>query len=52
MEYSKRESKDYKVGVMGYGFCHIFGLEARFWPKFSKKELFYVGKLYLKFREV
>ena len=37
---------------VGHGFCHIFGLEASFWPRFSRKEPLYVGKLRLKFREV
>ena len=37
---------------VGHGFCHIFGLEASFWPRFSRQVLVYVGKLHLKFREV
>jgi len=37
---------------VGHGFCHIFGLEANFWPRFSRKVLSYVGNLHRKFREV
>ena len=37
---------------VAHGFCHMFGLEASFWPRFSRKEPLYVGKLHLKFREV
>ena len=37
---------------VGHGFCYIFGLEASFWPRFSRKVLSYVGNLHLNFREV
>ena len=55
MELKKEQIFPTTVSIplfVGHGFCHIFGLEASFWPRFSRKVLFYVGKLHLKFRKV
>lgn len=55
MELNRRQIFSTTVSIplfVGHGFCHIFGLEANFWPRFSRKVLSYVGNLHLKFREV
>ena len=54
-ELNKRQIFPITVSIplfVGHGFCHIFGLEASFWPRFSRKVLFYVEKPHLKFCEV
>ena len=55
MELNRRQIFSTTVSIplfVGHGFCHIFGLEANFWPRFSRKVLSYVGNLHRKFREV
>ena len=55
MELNRRQIFPTTVSIplfVAHGFCHIFGLEASFWPRFSRKKLLYVGKLHVKFREV